>query len=248
MGAGHFSCLGIEAGTPDELGELLARLAGDGRATPAPDGMSMVTWRDPSGARLTFYANGDGELQCVTPSFDARSRTLVRVKRFVEDGDCRYCDRLLVDVLDGGERVYPLAVQIDDIGVMRAHVQPDRPARLALTGFAEADVRVYADEKAHAASQAGDVRFAPESLIPTGLFTPEGDSTPPQAHALISGRVRSSALLTNESTGGEFVHAVVRTFGTELDLVLALEDARAALPEGSIVSGGFWVVGRIVEG
>jgi hypothetical protein len=236
---GHFDCIGLTARTGDELGELLDRLAERGAETERPDGGRMVTWTDPSGARLTFHVTPDGEMECATPGFAASPRVEATLRGIVEDGECPHCDRVQVEVLEKGTMCYPMAVQVEDMPLARGGIADGRAVRLAVAAFPE-EMRAHKNDAAYLASQKKEVKFAAQSLIPSGLW-----SSPPTAHVLMAGRVVSSRTLANGATGREFVHAVVRTFGTEIDVVAPPAMAPDGLEAGMIVRGTFWVVARL---
>ncbi len=247
--ASHFDCIGLSAADPAELAQVLDLLARAGTSRPARDGGRTIVWRDPSGAGLVLRVGADGEVACATPTFASSTVARAIPRRIAKDPDCRFCDRLVADVLDEtGERVYPLAAQLEDIAEARPRIPFGQPVRAALAGFAE-EVRTFPDEAAFDAAQEGGARLAAESLIPSGLFGPDG---PPEggetAHALITGRVEQAETRTNQATRRPFRVVRVRTYGATFDLVAAEEDLTAAPARGSILQGTFWLVGRIVDG
>ncbi|MCI0342200.1 MAG: hypothetical protein L0216_13825 [Planctomycetales bacterium] len=247
--ASHFDCIGLSAGDPAELSELLDLLARTGAARPARDGGRTIVWRDPSGAGLVLSVRPDGEVACATPTFASSTVARAIPRRFAKDPDCRFCDRLVADLLDeAGERLYPLATQLEDIAEARPRIPFGQPVRAALAGFAE-EVRTFPDEARFEAAQDGGARLAAESFIPSGLFGPDG---PPEggesAHALVTGRVEEAETRTNEATRRPFCVVRVRTYGLSLDLVASCEDLPEPPQRGSILQGALWLVGRIVDG
>jgi hypothetical protein len=67
---------------------------------------------------------------------------------------------------------------------------------------------------AYEANPTGDLRLASRSFIPTGLFTPAGDSIiPPQARAIFAGHVLAADEKINVLTGRAFYWALVEAYG-----------------------------------
>jgi hypothetical protein len=242
--AGHMECIGIPAGSADELSTVIGRTMDQAAWEEMAGGGRMGLWRSSGGARMPAHVDKDGAIQCATPSFDGVSRLQVRPTAIVKDPDCPYCDLLHVEVLDSnGQMVYPLPLQIDDIGMTRNRIRFKEPAELRIAAFAE-ELQLWPDEQAFEASQKGaEPRFASRSLIPSGLFGPA-----PNPHALITGAVRSAEARTNEVSGAGFMALVVDTFGGTYDVVATAEQTQGVPRSGAIVQGNFWLVGRILKG
>ena len=90
------------------------------------------------------------------------------------------------------------------------------------------------------------LRLADEAFIPMGLFTSEFDTaTPPQALALLSGRVLETALRCNPFTQREFRWARVQSFGGMFDVVADPLIVTGDVVPGGILQGEFWLSGRL---
>jgi hypothetical protein len=91
--------------------------------------------------------------------------------------------------------------------------------------------------------------MAAESLIPSGLFHAEGGAKEPlQAEAIFNGHILAAERRTNPDTSQDFYWCLVQTYGATIDVVadpvLIDEEPRV----GGILSGSFWLSGRIVDG
>lgn len=246
--AGNMSCIGITARDPEEFGHVMSRLLERSESAGTWGAHEMRVWSDASGASVSFFLSKDG-VKCATPGFRAKSRLRARATRFSRDSDCRFCDPLLVDIVDAkGERVYPLATQLDDILLTRERVSEGAMLELGLCVFAHS-IEVWADAAAYTAAHAGqEQRFAAESLIPSGLFSPEGTERPPAAEAIITGRVLEAELRENLATGETFQHAIIQTYGGSYDLLASPRDLAAPLEPGNTIQGECWLVGRVTSG
>ncbi|WP_052518870.1 hypothetical protein [Archangium violaceum] len=246
--ASNMSCIGITARDPQDFGRRMSLLLERSESAGKWGAHELRVWSDASGASVSFVVSEDG-VECATPGFRARSRLQARAARFASDPDCRFCDPLLVEILDAkGEPFYPLATQLDDLLLTRERVSEGAMLELGLCAFARG-IEVWTDEAAFLTAQAEEeVRFAAESLIPSGLFSPEGEEHPEAAEAFLTGRVLEAGLRENLMTGETFQHAIVRTLGGNYDVLASPRDLGAPLEPGNIIQGEFWLVGRVMSG
>ena len=111
-----------------------------------------------------------------------------------------------------------------------------------IAAFVE-DVRVYRSEEELRAADTGALEYAVESFVPLNNFVAEGAMT--VAYAKISGRVIETRIIENQKTPESFCWARLRTFGGEVDMVADPALLERTPEEGDIVSGYFWLSGRI---
>jgi len=118
---------------------------------------------------------------------------------------------------------------------------------MQIAAFAH-EVECYDTEDDFNASQSADgPRMAPESFIPSGLFHPDGGETSlPEARVIMNGRVLSAERRTNVFTKQPFVTALVQTVGGTYDAVIDVSLLDRAPKVGGILSGSFWLSGRVV--
>jgi hypothetical protein len=76
----------------------------------------------------------------------------------------------------------------------------------------------FAGDAAFTESQR-EVKFAPESFIPSGRLFEDGEDVQPSAAAFFVGHVEEALLLANPETRASFCHRVVRTLDGTVDLV-----------------------------
>ena len=116
---------------------------------------------------------------------------------------------------------YPFVFDAPDY---RLHEELSLPARkdVQIAAFAH-EIAAFDTVAAYEASQTGDLKYASQSFIPSGLFTPAGDFTvPPQARAIFTGHVLAAEEKINVLTGRAFYWALVETLGGTYDLVIDL--------------------------
>jgi hypothetical protein len=244
--AGHYACIGVPGGEEEVFAFLNLAIDQSG-------GGREIVWRDPSGASVAIDTAADGELVCARPSFLGSSRLPVLVNGIGEDPECRFCSRLLVDVLDEeGELVYPLAVELEEIDAVMEAAPSDERRMLRVSAFADS-IETWPSEEAYIeAVSHEETPFAARSLIPVGffkrpdrrgIFGRRGEPMP-EAQALLTGVVASYAERRNEATGHPFFSAEIETFGGRYDAVVAAEEAEG-LAVGAVVQLESWLIGSL---
>lgn len=129
------------------------------------------------------------------------------------------------------------------------HEELSFPTRkeVQIAAFAH-EITAFETVAAYEASQTDDLKYASQFFIPTGLFSSAGDSTvPAQARAMLAGHVLAADEKINVLTGHAFYWALVETFGGSYDLVMHSSLLSRAPAVGGVVSGSFWLSGRIIE-
>ncbi|MGZ8753272.1 MAG: hypothetical protein ACXW1S_09860 [Acidimicrobiia bacterium] len=238
----HFTAVGFDVSDREGFSELVRTLAVMGEREDGSLGTRLL-WADPSGAAIAVFVR-DMSIECAKPTFAATSRLLVRPTGTTPDpGGCAFCEIAMVEVVDGDEMAYPLGIELDDI-----HLGPlpvgDELVSIAITAFAEA-IEVWSDVDAYSQSSGSEVgRLAARSLIPSGLFGPEGDR-PMRAEAIITGVVTDGERKTNGQATRPFDWCRVETYGATIDVV---SEARSEpFARGQVVQGTFWLVGRRLD-
>ncbi|MEJ7654461.1 MAG: hypothetical protein WKH64_14590 [Chloroflexia bacterium] len=106
----------------------------------------------------------------------------------------------------------------------------------------------YPDEDAYGAHNGRSTTglgSRPSRSYPPGCSSRAGETSHPEAFAILSGTVMQAVMLVNPVAGVSFHWAKVRTLGGEVDLVADPEVLVGELTEGGVVSGVFWLSGRI---
>src|SRR5262249_52963145 len=140
---------------------------------------------------------------------------------------------------------YPFVFDAPDY---RLHEDLSLPAlkEIQIAAFAH-EIAAFETVAAYEASETGDPKSASQSFIPSGLFTPAGDSTvPPQARAIFAGHVLAADEKINVLTGHAFYWALVETFGGAYDVVIDSDLLPGVPVVGGVISGSFWLSGRII--
>jgi hypothetical protein len=244
--ASNLECVGLGVADKTGLQRLMDGALADATHLGAVDGVTVLRWEDPSGARLVLAVR-DRKVLDLLPSFAGEpGARLDRVG--AANGAVAIAD--VVD--EDGEQTTMIAVELEQRRFLAVAAGPVAgPASVVALGV---DVTVHAGAEAFAASDAsllstdgGDPgeppahvverglpwppRMAAESLISYGVFGPAEQA---EAYARLNGTVLRAERRTVAATGARFVVARVRTVGLDLDLCLPTP----VVPEPGAVIGG----------
>jgi hypothetical protein len=252
----HFSTIGFEVGSNDQFVALARQIAGMGQPVPGRGGQ-YLRWSGSGGEELWLQVDGDGDLVGMNPHFSGKSSLRVAVhgrvqrdKDSVLDGAFEGWAAPPADEPDGGgpddgddRGAYPLVFDAPDAATY---------GELQLPGIAEVQIAAFAHEIAYhdtpEAFVASAVGLASQAFIPAGLFSPEGRPTePPEAVAIFAGHVRESAERRNGLTGRGYYWALVDSLGGSYDVVIDRGMLPALPAAGGVLSGTFWLSGRLTD-
>jgi hypothetical protein len=248
----HLAAIGlVSRSDPAPLEETIAKLLSHShRLGETADGNRVVyAYDDPSGARATVTLESS-RVACLTPSFRPGAVLHARPGTLFDD-DCPFERPLSLEVVDDGEMVYPLAVALEDLGVRDPPTPESGTVSVEVVAFAE-QLDVFADEAAYRAS---GTPMAVESLIPSGPLAvgTENATFHVSPRMLMSGVVTAAEWRRNSLFGGAFARLAVRSVSATFEVVIDIGDLRTTAggerllpPAGSIVSGQFWLSGRVI--
>ena len=246
--ASHYSTIGCPIETTEGLVDLAQRVMPSAEAVAAGEGR-YLRWTSQSGAELWLQQDHKGTLIGVSPHFRGPSR--------VEVGSLSGFTREREPTLDGafhgwaapegeveGSGAYPFVFDCPDFRVAREGRGRRVVAQIA--AFAH-EVKLYDSTEAHAARQEGPVKFASQSFVPVGLFGSDGrPEGPPDAFAIFTGHVLETEVRVNELYGRTFIWAAVATLGGHYDVVIDPDLVERAPATGNVLSGTFWLTGRLL--
>lgn len=241
----HFSCIGYAADSEDAFEELVTELVDEAKELPFGVRSRHTLVSDASGARLAMHFEGS-TIACITPWFEASSRLKVASSAPLDDEHCVHCGGADCDFLDDkGEIVTRATVQWVWAAPWRGWMGSQRTYTIQLAAFAHR-VSAYADDKAFAEGQPGELKMAPNAFLPYGMFD-EGKSVTSRASALFAGTLVEVRKRQNERTGRQFQHLRVDTLPGVLDVVADPAAVEGELVPGRLVLVEAWLVGTPVD-
>lgn len=233
----HFTMVGfpIAASDPAAMVRSVEPFLDHCAVEPLKNGSRLCTVRDPSGAELVIALDQDRDgaasLVTLNPAFRGESLVEVIVTGDASDPEWRTFERRIAGQLQGTET--PIILDLAD---PRSAARARRGAKLTFSVAAFCfGPRIYPDIAAYyAAQKGGEVAFAADFFIPSGMFGTEA-AKPAQleARALFAGEVLKAERRRNTAGGTDFWWALLKGYeGMTIDVLL---DPRQV--EGSIVPG-----------
>jgi hypothetical protein len=268
----HFSVIGFKSNSAEELAEMVSKLPDTGAYSQPCGPGYYYRWLSDSGSELWVHlareAQGSGDEKLtivgVTPFFHGEGRIPVRVmKKRQRPSDNAFEGAVFVEI-EPGPRPHQCAT-VALLDVVDYAVWANRSglflAEAQVTAFTH-ELLLFPNEQAFTAAQAGEqVKFTPESLFASGLFSaseetggqtvfhdPSDDEFNAPSRAFLTGRVMSAQKRTNSVTGQVFHTALVKTLGGTIDLVADETQIQGELRPGFIVQGEFWLCARLIDG
>ncbi len=250
--AGNFSSIGIELSTPQDMQDLVERVVDAAEPVAAEGGVYLV-WASGDGPELWLQCDAEDQLIGMNPHFAGPTRMrLGLVAPIDRPGQTELDGAFYAWANPGAEDPasgdYPLVFDCPDALL---HVDLELPCAVTvqLAGFAQ-HLEVWDSVAEYERARDGDdTQLSSRAFIPAGLLRPDGDDDPPPpvAYAIVNGHVLAAELRVNPLTGQSYWWAAVATHGGTLDVVAAAGLVTGELREGSVISGGFWLSGQIVD-
>jgi hypothetical protein len=213
--ASHFSTIGLPVASAEDMNALANRVGSLAEPLSVPGGVYFRR-SDSSSAEIWLQVNANNEVIGMNTHYAGQSAVRVGLTaRLPSAGPSE---------LDGSFHApdtgcYPLVFDAPDY---RLHEELPLPTQkeVQIAAFAQ-EVAAFETVAAYEANLTGDLKLASQSFIPTGLFTPAGDShVPPQARAIFAGHVLAADKKINVLTGRAFYWALVHAYGGAYDVVI----------------------------
>ncbi len=255
----HFSAIGLHTQNQDELIHYVNRcielIQADNEHCQSYDGQNVDyhVYTDPSGAQLWIITDPNGGILTVEPGLAAQSTQPVGIQgslaredgtgdihvwingqQFDENGACTEGD-------------YPLLFSMPDFQTLPANT-PAQTLSARLYAIAE-EAECFASPEAYEAWQErqpeDQIQYAANSIIPIGLFTNGDSDSEPQPTAFFNGTVTAAETRTNQLSGQQYYWCRLATYCIEIEALFPLEMFEQAPSVGNLISGTYWLGGRI---
>lgn len=249
----NLACVGLFADAVDDFEALLDRVLPAAVEIGSADGIRVLRWEDPSGARMVLGVAPHGVID-VLPSFAGRPRAHLQDLRRLSD------DVAIAAVVDGeGDQLTSATLEVEERRLLPAGGTPPVTAAIVALGV---DVAMFADAAAFSESDASLLsaddagsdppedhvahgwpwppRLAAESFISYGVFEEPSAAT---AYARLSGVVRTAERRVVELTRQGFVVAEVSTCG--FDVTVCLPDGSPVPMPGAVLSGTVFLTASV---
>jgi hypothetical protein len=244
----HFSTIGVDLQSQEDLFALAKAVAGDCVRLDVPGGYYLC-WTSECGAELWLQVDEANRLVGMNPHFTGESRVRVGLTARIRRPDGTPLDGAFhawADPRRDDPEVgsYPFVFDAPDFQCFSELPLPAiLEARIA--AFAH-ELAVFRSDEEYMDSLTGELKFVVQSFIPSGLFTPGGERIePPEAHAMFTGRILEAEMRTNELTNKPFQWVFVETYCGVMDVVADPEFIEVEPSPGGILMGSFWLSGRL---
>ncbi len=209
-----------------------------------------LRFSDASGAEIYLQGNIEQELIGFNPHFDGKSRRKVGLIKAVERDSSE---------LDGGFQAWanPSAESgeyqfVFDVPDFRLNDGIEFPAiqEIQLTAFASNDFKVFNNEVEFYYEQDAETQMSTKSFFSSGLFLTKDSLIPVESArpiGICSGEIKEFELKTNELSDATFYWFLVETAGGEIDVVADVKLVPNEPKIGGIVSGQFWLSGKLIN-
>lgn len=227
------------------------------RCQPAPGDAEkrVCVIRDPSGGELWYglrNRSDHSEMITLNPAFKGEGRARLQIDGDVSEAAWKPFEIGLYARFSGEET--PIVFELADPEQV-ALAKPGAEVTVSLAAFSYAPDVFKTEKEYHAAQRKAGVKysFAANMFIPSGTFFEKvggampDDAKHPVPYADFAGAVLKADLRTNSAGGGKFWAVLARTYGgATVDVVIDPASIQIEPKPGYIVSGRFWLTGRIV--
>ncbi|MGH2349865.1 MAG: hypothetical protein ACRDFT_10440 [bacterium] len=248
----HFACIGFPVTDVEEYWALARRAAAEGLRMETPNGGALVRWAVGNGPEVWAQIDPAGDLVGAAPFFSTNISFKISVTGSGEDPD-EHMDGWVDGWLEPSEEdepysgVFPLRINLVDFALSsRRLTQFPALHTVELAALAhEADL--YEDEAAYKAAPGEVFRLPAQSFVSTAHSSVDEPQPFAEATALASGIIREAARMTNPASDATFWRAALATQGVTLPVFVAPGDLSGPVRAGQILSGGFWLLGRLTS-
>lgn len=254
----NLSDIGFPVKSDKDVNDILMKVMQELTQIPCPPRGFYYLFSDESGAELFLQADSAQDIIGFNPAFWGKSRRKIGLTKGIER-DTSELDGAFYgwvnpeDLGNPGEAGdHQVVFDMPDFRLHEKIVLP-KTADVQLTAFASNNFAVYPSERAYLDAQINEPKTPARSFVATslsGLDTNAGDdsgeSIPPQAHGQISGGIKEFEVRTNGFTYQKFYWFLIETIGGEIDMVADPNLVKAEPKVGEIVSGNFWISGKIL--
>lgn len=244
----HLSCIGFNVESEEQFMEIAEAAAHSANPIKTRKG-TYLQWCSDSGVELWLQVNKDNELIGMNPHFNGAGVARVGLTARIDRPDDTELDGAYHgwaepedDEPESG--TYPFVFDCPD-AICSVGLSLPAIVDVQIAAFAH-EIELYESDEAYDSSQEGEPKFAAESFVPSGLFSPNGESAePPAALAIFTGHILEAEELMNSMTKLSFWWAKVRTLGGVFDVVADPGIVVSPFVVGGVLSGSFWLSGRI---
>lgn len=244
-----FSDIGFSLPEENSFPLLVNSIMEKGKVVSIPKGRYLIM-EDTCGAGLVAQVTIKNQIVGVLPYFKGESTLDVSIVKKVERSETELEGALHAwakpeDPANPESGLYPFTFDIPDYYAYQYKFPIT--TKINLTAFSSAIPEIYTSEESyHEKPENHALNQGTKSFIPTGLFEAD-EFEGPASKALISGIIEKVEVIKNKTGKSDFIHLVTATLGGSVDMVIS-EELLSEIPQkGHIISGKFWLCGRVLN-
>lgn len=209
-----------------------------------------LRFSDASGAEIYLQGNIEQELIGFNPHFDGKSRRRVGLTKAIERDSSQ---------LDGGFQAWANPTDetsgeyefVFDVPNFRLYDEIDfsQTQEIQLTAFASNDFKIFNNEVEFYYGQDAETQMSSKSFFSSGLFLIRDSLIAVESArpiGIFAGEIKEFELKTNALSEANFYWFLVETLGGEVDIVADVNLVPNQPNIGGIVSGQFWLSGKLL--
>jgi hypothetical protein len=252
----NLSDIGFPTRSEQDINDMISHVLELAETVACPPRGFYLKFSDASGAEIWLQGNNEQELIGFNPHFAGKSRRRVGLTRAIERESSELDGGFYAWANPSGEAVeisgdYPFVFDAPDFRLNQISKFP-YVCEIQLTAFASNDFKVFRDEKEYDESQKDEIKHAPNCFIPAAIPAIDADDADVDLSvvrpiAMLAGKIKELELKKNVLSGEKFYWFLVDSYGGEVDVVADMKLIQSEPQIGGIVSGQFWLSGRIIN-
>lgn len=241
----HFRSIGIHVESIEDMIEIYT-LAMQNSTQYKTDIGYVLQWTSSDGPELWLHLNKQRVVLGGDPAFHGESSIKASATRlFCRPNDTKYEGGVFVwvnpkeDNLNEGE--FPITFDLVDKVAYGNLVLPFL-SEISVSAFADS-LKIFESEEMYMKAMENEkLKLAPESNIHLGLFQ---NKETPDSNIMMSGKIIKHKQMVNPLTNNPYYWILLKSLGGTVDVVADPDFIHAPLEVGGIISGTFWLAGRI---
>lgn len=242
----HMSSLGFDIKSKEEFVGLAMKAKRNGSVLKCRSG-TYRRWSVDEHVELYAQVDEKGKGIGLNPHFCGKSRQVVELTQYHNKKKGTRLDGSFIChvVSKGAHQVgsFPYIFDCPDAKMHEDIVIPQQ-VEIQLSAIAH-ELNIFKDEEDFLAFQDSEWKMATESFIPSGMFGGGKRKKQMDAMVIMSGKVVSMKSMTNGYTGLGYVYIILEVQGYHFDVVVDERMVNKEISIGYIISGLFWLSGKM---
>lgn len=240
-----FSSIGFEVSSVEDMRAWGAYVNSKGKQIEIPLKGSYYYLRLNCGAELWAQVGQDRQGMGLHPGFNGKSIIRVKAKPLTDGTNLTILDGLCECWLVTDDQDYPLIFEAPNF-YQSIISDNEIEVNVQVTAFAK-EIAIFKGKEERSKDNLWGM-WAEQSFVPSGSFGVDDDPNfVRKPIAIFSGFIREVELRTNEVTGNQFYWFIVESLSANYDVVADLVLIKSLPKVGDILSGSFYLSGKIIN-